>query len=260
MMKKLAKISLLVMLINLAACSGFSTTDETVHWTAEKIYHKAKAALEENDYAEAIRLYELLEARYPFGDYAKRAQLEVIYAYYKNDEPQSAIASADRFIRLYPSHQHVDYVYYLKGLVHANMNAGLFDRFLPLRWSQRDQTTARQAFQDFKQLTQLFPKSRYVPDAQQRMIFLRNNMATFEASVAHYYLQRGAYVAAVNRAQVVIENYQRTAAVADALVIMTKAYRVMGMEKLALDAFDVLKLNYPDHKGIAEIRAMQLDS
>lgn len=228
--------------------------DETKNWSAERIYTEGKDALGSGEYETAIKLFETLEARYPFGRYAQQAQLEVIYAYYKYNEPVSAVAAADRFIKLYPRHPFVDYAYYLKGLANFNAGRGLVERYLPQDLSQRDPGAARQAFQDFDDLVKRFPSSKYTPDAAQRMIYLRNNLAKYEVNVASYYMKRNAFVAAANRAKYVVENYPRTPAVPDALGILAKAYKVMELNDLSSDALRVLELNYPTHPALASAR------
>jgi outer membrane protein assembly factor BamD len=219
-------------------------------WPAKRFYSEAKEALEDGDYITAIEYYEKLEARYPLGKYAQQAQLDIIYAYYKYEEPESAIVAADRFLKLYPRHPKIDYVYFLKGLVYFEFNQGSLERFLPLERSQRDPTSLRRAYQVFSELVMRFPKSKYYQDAKQRMIYLRNVLAMHELQVAEFYMKRGAYLAAANRAKTVVESYQRTPAVPDALVILSKSYKIMGLNDLYADTLKVLKLNYPEHEGI----------
>jgi outer membrane protein assembly factor BamD len=219
-------------------------------WSAKRFYSEAKEALKDGDYITAIEYYEKLEARYPLGKYAQQAQLDIIYAYYKYEEPESAIVAADRFLKLYPRHPKIDYVYFLKGLVYFEFNQGSLERFLPLERSQRDPTSLRRAYQVFSELVMRFPKSKYYQDAKQRMIYLRNVLAMHELQVAEFYMKRGAYLAAANRAKTVVESYQRTPAVPDALVILSKSYKIMGLNDLYADTLKVLKLNYPEHEGI----------
>lgn len=232
--------------------------DETKNWSADRFYSEAKDALNSGEYETAIKHYEGLEARYPFGRYAQQAQLEVIYAYYRYDEPESAIAAADRFIKLHPRHPFVDYAYYLKGLVSFNEDRGLVERYLPSDPSQRDPGAARQSFQDFSELIKRFPNSKYVTDARQRMLFLRNNLAQYEVNVADYYMRRGAYLAAANRAKYVVENYQRTPAMPEALSILASAYKIMDLGELADDALRVLELNYPGDPRIAQVKNLEV--
>jgi outer membrane protein assembly factor BamD len=217
--------------------------DETEGWTAAELYNKAARELDSANYKRAIELYQKLETRYPFGRYAMQGQLDVAYAHYKAEEPEQAIAAADRFIKLYPQNPYVDYAYYLKGIVNYNRSVGFIDRFIPTDASQRDPGSALDAFQDFSELVQRFPDSKYAEDARQRMLYLRNNLAKNEVNVARYYMRRGAYIAAANRAQYVIERFQRTPAVEDALEVLIDAYTMLGEDKLAADARRVLELN-----------------
>lgn len=237
----------LVLLGFLGGCSLLpDQIDETKDWSAQKLYSEAKSALSEGDWEQAIDYYEKLEARYPFGRYAQQALLESAYAYYKFDEPDSAISAVDRFIKTYPRHPNLDYAYYLRGLVNFTRGDTFMDRILPRDPSERDAGTAKQAFLDFGELVKRFPESRYAKDAGQRMVFLRNNLAQYEMHVADYYMRRGAYVAAANRAKLVIESYQGTPAVPEALVTLVQAYRKLGMDDLAADTERVLKLNYTE--------------
>ncbi len=230
-------------------CAWFSKNqekekDEYADWTAEQFFKEARHSLVTKAYEKAIQLYEKLEARYPFGNYATQAQIDVAYAYYKNQEPDSALAAADRFIKLNPSNPHVDYAYYLKGLINYNRGISFIDRFLPTDSSQRDPGAARDAFRDFNELIAKFPRSRYTGDAQKRIIALRNNLAMYELHVADFYMRRGAYLAAVDRCVQIIETYQRTQAVPLALKIMGQAYRKLALNELADDAARVYALNY----------------
>jgi outer membrane protein assembly factor BamD len=172
-----------------------------------------------------------------------QSQLDVAYAHYRADEPEAAIAAADRFIKLYPQNPYVDYAYYLKGLVNYNRSVGFLDRYVPTDASQRDPGSALDAFVDFSALVERFPDSRYAEDARQRMLYLRNNLAKHELNVARYYMRRGAYLAAANRANYVIERFQRTSAVESALEVLVDAYTALDKPELAADAKRVLVLN-----------------
>ena len=251
---------LLLLLALLGASSGCSLIpdqiDQTENWSASKFYSEAKKSLSEGDYEEAIQYYETLESRFPFGKYAQQAQVEIAYAYYKYDEPASAIAAADRFIKLHPRHPHVDYLYYLKGLVNFNAGKDLISKYIPQDPTQRDPGAARASFDDFSILVRKYPNSKYSADSRQRMLFLRNNLSEYEIHVANYYMSRDAYIAAANRAKYVVENYQKTTAIPKALSIMAKAYKLMGLQDLSDDALRVLKLNFPDHPELAVIENM----
>jgi len=219
--------------------------DETAGWSPNKLYTEAKDAMSEGAYDKAIKLFEKLEARFPYGRYAQQAQLEVAYAYYRQQEPASAIAACDRFIRLHPNHPNVDYAYYLKGLANFNEDLGLLGYVSFQDLSERDPKAARDAFDAFKVLVEKFPESRYTPDATARMKYLVNALASHEVHVAHYYMKREAYVAAVNRAQFAIKTYPEAPANEEALFIMVKAYDKLGMNDLRDDAERVMRKNFP---------------
>lgn len=229
-----------------------SDTDEYAGWSAEKFYSEAKKALTEGSYQKAITLYEKLEARYPFGKYATQAQLDVAYAYYKNDEAESAIAAADRFISTNPRSSYVDYAYYLRALVNYNRGISFIDRFMPTDTSQRDPNPAKDAYQQFSELVTKFPNSTYAEDSRKRMISLRNNIGMYETHVANFYMRRGAYLAAARRCAEVIRDYQRTPAVPVALQIMEEAYRQLEMDDLADDTARVYAHNYKGGVPVAD--------
>lgn len=257
---RLLILMLMLMSTLMTGCSWFGEKpDITKDWSAARLYSAAKERLENKDYEQAIDYYEKLEARYPFGPHSQQAQLDIAYAYYMNDEPASAVAAADRFIKLHPRHPNVDYAYYLKGLANYVKTGGLLSRIVTRDYSKRDTGAALEAFQDFNELTRRFPNSKYAQDAAQRMLFLKNTLAMHEVHVANYYLSRAAYVAAANRARYVVENYQRTPAVPDALVILAKSYKAMRLPNLSEDAVRVLELNYPDHPGIQEVAELDVD-
>ena len=238
--------------------SSSSEEDEYADWTAEKFRTEAKAAVDAGSYEKAIKLYEALESRYPFGEDSAQTELDIAYAYFKNNDPDSAIAAADRFIKMNPRSPGVDYAYYLKGLVNYNRGIGFVDRFLPTDTSQRDQGTAHDALVNFEELIRRFPESKYVPDARLRMIALKNNLAMYEVHVARYYMKRKAYVAAANRATTVIEKYQRTAAVPYALLVLQEAYTNLNLEDLAQDTARVYELNYPNGPPVPEHKSSTL--
>ena len=257
------RISGLIIMISLflSGCSLIpDQIDTTKDWSASKFYSEAKKSLSEGDFEEAIKYYEQLEARFPFGKYAQQAQVEIAYAYYKYDEPESALIAADRFIKLHPRHPHVDYLYYLKGLVNFNAGKDLISKYIPQDPTQRDPGAARSSFDDFAVLIRKFPSSKYSEDARQRMLFLRNNLAEYEIHVARYYMKRQAYLAASNRAKYVVENYQKTTAVPKALAIMTNAYQAIGLDDLSKDAMRVLMKNYPDYQDGAAAQANNKES
>jgi outer membrane protein assembly factor BamD len=223
-------------------------------WNAEKFRTEAKTAVDSGDYQKAIKLYEALESRYPFGESSAQTQLDVAYAYYKNSEPESALAAADRFIKMNPRNPRVDYAYYLKGLVNYNRDIGFIDRFLPTDTSQRDPGSAREAYNNFSELARRFPGSHYLADAKLRMVALKNNLAMHEVHVARYYLKRKAYIAAANRASGVIEKYPRTPAVPYALQVMRDAYTELNLRDLADNTQRIYELNYPDGPPVPEYK------
>ena len=252
---RLSRYFVLVILLLVSGCSLLpEEVDKTKDWSASQIYAAAKEEMSDKNYEQAIDYFEKLEARYPFGRYAQQAQLEIAYAYYKFDEPDNAIAAADRFLKVYPRHPNVDYAWYIKGLTNDNRGKSLLDKVVPQDPSERDLTSMRDAYDDFHELTQRYPNSKYYLDSAQRMVHLRNNMAAYELHVADYYMRRSAFIAAANRAEYVVENYQRTPAVPEALVYMVRAYNKLGVEDLASDALRVLELNYPDHPDLQALR------
>jgi len=221
--------------------------DDRSDYTAEQYYQDAKAQLDEEKYTRAIELYQELESNYPFGTYTEQAQLEVIYAYYKNDNPEAALAAADRFIRLHPTHENVDYAYYLKGLVNYTADNTFLEMLTEGESSpDRDPRSTQESLNAFQELVNRFPESRYANDARQRIAFLHNALAMHEIHVADYYMRRQAYVAVVNRSKYVLQEYPRTPAVEHALGMMMIAYERMGIEDLSADSRRVLSMNFPD--------------
>src|SRR5512146_939970 len=230
----------------LGACAGSTEYDETANWSAQRLYGEAKDSMASKDWGQAIKYFEKLEARYPYGRYAQQAQLEIAYSYWKDSERASAIAAADRFIKLYPNHPNVDYAYYLKGLINFNENTGLLSGLSNPDMSERDPKATREAFATFKELVTRFPSSKYTPDAIERMRYLVNSLASHEVHVARWYMRRGAYVAAANRAQYAVKEYPRAPATEEALSIMIHAYGALGLDDLRDGAARVMKANFPN--------------
>lgn len=248
-MRPLKVLATLVLFSLLSACSWFGGDEKVAPDVPEQeLYEEALSALESQNYDLAVEKLQLLEARYPFGRYSEQAQLELIYAYFRNYEPASASAAADRFIRLHPNHDNIDYAYYLKGLTAFEQDRSFIAQYLPIDVSQRDPGAALDSFESFSTLLTRYPDSEYAPDAQKRMQFLKNRLAAYEIHVAAYYMKRQAWVAAANRGRYVVENLQETPAVPDALAIMAEAYTELGMDELAKNSLDVLALNFPDYK------------
>jgi outer membrane protein assembly factor BamD len=242
----------LVLTLGLLAGCGAKRVDPTRDWSASQLYTEARAALDRDNFDQAVEYYESLEARYPFSRFAQQAQLEVAYAYYKADEPDMALAAADRFIQINPRHPYVDYAYFLKGLVNARRHEGFMDRWFTRDARERDPEPLRQAFEDFGTLVRNFPDSRYADDARQRMIHLRNVLAGHELYVAEFYMRRGAWLAAAQRARTVVERYHESDATLDALEMMVRAYRELELDDLADDALRVLEAN--DAERAARLR------
>jgi outer membrane protein assembly factor BamD len=239
----------LILALFLSACAIFgdpTEVDETKGWSVQRLNSEAELAMRARDYDKAIGYYEKLKSRYPHGRYALQAELEIAYAFYKKGEAASAIAAAERFIKLHPHHPNVDYVYYLKGLATFN-ERGIVEKLTKQDISDRDPKALRDSFAAFKELITRFPESRYAKDATLRMSYLVNTLAEHEMHVARYYMKREAYIAAVNRCKYVIETYPQTPAVEQALVTQISAYDMLGIEDLKADAMRVLKTNYPNN-------------
>jgi outer membrane protein assembly factor BamD len=250
---RLVTAVLLATALCLSACA--SLEDPTRDWGPERLYEEAKTKLKDGQHEEAIKLFETLQARYPYGQHAVQSQLEVAYAYYKNQEPALAVAAADRFVRQHPTHPNVDYAYYLKGLTNFRTDPGLIEWLIagadePI---DRDPRAVREAYAAFKELVDRFPDSRYAPDAKDRMAYLVDAQARYEILVARYYFDRGAYVATINRCKQAILNHPRAPSVEDALGLQALSYRLMGMNELMEDTLRVLRQNFPESRYLTEI-------
>ena len=212
----------------------------------EKLYERAHNMLGSGDFRNAIRQYEALDARYPFSEQARQGRLDLLYAYYKAGEKESALDAADQFIRENPTHPRIDYAIYIKGLVQFERTPNMLERTFRADLTERPPQDARASFQSFQQLIERYPTSDYVHDARLRMVFLRNRLANYEVHVADYYLRRRAYVAAIARARFCIESYDGAPAVRQALDVMISSYEGMGLDDLAEQARSVYALNFPD--------------
>jgi outer membrane protein assembly factor BamD len=244
---KLARYAAFVAALVLTGC-GSMTADETVGWDANKLYTEAKSLMSKKDYEQAIKMFEKLEARYPYGRYAQQAQLDIAYCYFKSGEPDLAILSADRFIKLHPNHSDVDYAYYLKGLANFNEDLGVLGNISSKDLTQRDPRAAIEAFNAFRELVERFPNSKYVADSKLRMQYLINTLAAHEIHVARYYYKRNAYIAAVNRCQAVIAQYPNAPSHEDALFLLVASYDKLGLDTLRDDTERVLRQNFPNSK------------
>ena len=256
-MRSLAVIAALFLATLLSGCGLLpEVKDETVGWSANKLYSSAKESMSEGSYETAIKYYEKLESRYPYGRFAQQAQIDMAYSYWKSGETASALAACDRFIKLHPNHPNVDYVYYLRGLINFNEDQGLLGLLSQQDMTERDPKGARESFDAFRELITRFPDSKYTPDATLRMKYLVNALASLEIHVARYYMKRGAYVAAVNRAQYAVKTYPDVPATEEALFIMVKAYDSLGMDDMRNDSERVMRKNFPNSvyytRGLAE--------
>jgi len=245
----LFKLALLLLLALLAVgCHrGEKKQDETEVLPVDQMYKVGHRATEEGNWTKAIKYDQRLIARFPFGAFTEQATLELAFAQYKSDKPEDAYSTINRFIKTYPTQKHIDYAHYLRGVINFDRDRGFLDHYANQDMTKRDQGNTLQSFEDFNELVTKFPDSRYTPDARQRMIYLRDNLARAQLNVAEFYLDRGAYVAASNRAKDIVEKFQRTPEAGDALAVMVIAYKAMAQEKLAADSERVLQLNYPDH-------------
>ena len=231
-----------ILLLALGGCR--SHRDDLTKSSPEVLYKKARNSLTAYDYASAIKVYEQLTARYPFTPQARQARLDLIYAYYRAGEAESATDAADTFVRENPTHPRVDYAWYIKGLVDFERTPNGMERLFHADLTKRPPTTAKKAFTAFRTVVEQYPKSEYAHDAQLRMIYLRNRLADYEVHVAEYYMERGAFVAAANRAKGEIEQYDGAPATQQALAIMIEAYDRLNLPDLAANARKVYQANY----------------
>lgn len=244
-MKRLQIFFLVSLIAVLAACAK-NDEDKNPYkdMSATQLHAAAKKSLQKKEYATAAKQLEAMETMYPFSDYTEQSQLDLIYAYYQNEEYPSAAATAERFIHLYPRAKHVDYAYYMKGLANFQQTRGVFAKMLPMDESWRDPGSQTQAFIDFSVFIQKFPESKYKANALQRMIYLRNMFAQHELNVSHFYFKRKMYVAAIERASYLVKNYPQAPSAQKALVIMYKANQALGLSQAADDAMKVYQATY----------------
>lgn len=236
----------------LAACASSKPIDETANWSPDKIYAEAMDNRNSGLYEKAVQLFEKLEGRASGTPLAQQAQLEKAYTHYKAGEQAQAVVTLDRFLKLHPASPAIDYALYLKGIVNFNDNLGLFSSLSRQDLSERDQKSAKVSYEAFRELVQRFPDSKYASDARLRMTYIVNSLAGSEVHVARYYYQRGAYVAAINRAQLAVTDYQGVPAAEEALSIMVKSYEALGMQDLAQDTRRVLEKNFPDSEFLGK--------
>ncbi len=271
-MSIISRSLILFLVFQLSGCAfGWLKTtkkgENTEGWTVTQFYDAGKQDMEDADWKSAIGFFIALEARYPYGRYAQQAQLYVAYCHYKEDDQEAAIVAADRFIRLHPNHPNVDYAYYIKGLSSFNDEKGMagyvMKNWINQKMSERDPKASNQSFQSFKELVTRFPDSPYRSDSIKRMNFLFNTVAMGEIFVARYYMSRGAYVAAINRAQFTLNEYPQTPATKKALEIMVNAYDKLGMYDLRDDAERVMQKSFSNNQessGIANSDSISWNS
>jgi len=236
-------VALCIVLLAVAGCRTHRERDEKKA-SPDVLYKRARHDLNSNDFNAAIKIYEQLTARFPFTDEARQSRLDLIYAYYRAGERESATDAAETFIRENPTHPRVDYAWYVKGLVEFERTPNVIEHLFRADLTQRPPSTARKAFAAFKTVVEQYPKSEYAHDSLQRMIYLRNRLASYEVHVARYYFKRGAYVAAAQRSKGVIEQYDGAPAVREALQIMIESYDRLNLQPLAAQTRQVYEANY----------------
>lgn len=256
-MKRLAVCCLaLLVATQLSSCESTSPLDRdsqvTLNWPVEKLYNEAKNESNGGNYGRAVRLYKILQSRYPYGRFAEQSLMDQAYAEYRDEKPVDALQSIARFEKLYPKSSNMDYVLYLKSLVLFNEDSGLFNQGGPTNWEERDPKANKEAYQVLNDLVKRYPNSRYAHDATKRINKIVDSLGGHELSVARYYMNRGGYLAAANRAQNVVKDFSNTPHVEEALAIMELAYKKMGMNQLSQDARRVLELNYPQSRYLAQ--------
>jgi outer membrane protein assembly factor BamD len=236
---------LMTLAVLLAGCNSTPTVPES-QWSAERLYSEAKEEASLGNYERAGKLYERLEGRASGTALAQQAQIERAYMLYKSADKAQALSVLERFVKLHPTSAALDYALYLQGLINFNENLGVMGSLSNQDLSERDQQASRDSFQSFKQLVDQFPQSLYADDARLRMNYIVNSLASYEVHVARYYFRRGAYVAAVNRAQTVVAEFQNSPSAHEALFIMSQSYDKLGMPELRDDADRVLRQSFPD--------------
>lgn len=239
-------LAAIVVSIGLAAgCAGNDEQQTAVDNLAEA-YDDAQNYVSRGNYRRGIQIYEAIQARYPFSDLSRQIQLQLMFAYYKAGMKEQAVEAADTFMRENPIHEKVDYALYIKGLAYFEDEAGFLERRFKKDVTQRPPKEVAESYSSLRRLVDRYPASEYAADAEQRMVFLRNLLSSYENHVADYYLRRGAYIAALNRAKNALEDYNGAIGNADSLRIMQQAYEKLGMHDLAADARRVLELNFPN--------------
>lgn len=247
-------LCLSLVLFLLAGCSGSAFDPSTAYkgQTAKQLNDNGVKQLKQAYYQDATQYFRTLEARYPYSEYTAGSQLDIIYAYYMNDDDASALLAADNFIHLYPTDPNVDYAYYMKALVNFDSSVGLLERHLPIDLATRDLSAAKQSFLEYSELIHRFPRSRYVPDALKRMAYLRNLLALHELQVAQFYFAHQAYIAAAGRAEVIVLHYQGASVMPEALVVLYQSYQKLGLSEQADKVLRIYNANYPTLKPLSD--------
>ena len=251
-MLRIAKVSLLLCLASMAVV-GCGRENVAEDQGPEFLYMRGFDAMDASNFAGAIQYFNALEARYPFSPESRQAQLDLIYLYYRSQQPEQAIDAAEEFERENPTHERLDYALYMRGLVRFDQAPNIIERLLRVDLSLRPPKDTLRSFSTFQELIRRFPDSEYVPDARQRMVFLRNRLAEFENHVADYYLRRGAYVAAINRAKYALEHYPEAPQLEKTLQVLVTAYDQLGMRDLAADARRVLRESFGEESATAQL-------
>ena len=257
-MQRLFRLSYILLIMTLSGCSSlgsiFEEKDPTVGLTASQLYAQGKEFLDAADFNNAIKLFEILEARYPFGKYSTQAMLDISYAYYASNQKDEAIIEINRFIRLYPNHPNVSYAYYLRALSNFDKDANIISRFFGHDPSRYDVTDLKNSFNDFTTVVNRFPDSKYADDSINRLRYIKNQIARNELYIAKYYDKRSANIAAIERVKYMLENYGGTPSSEEGLVILVKNYNDLKLYDLAYDSARVLKKNFPDYRIIKKDR------
>lgn len=249
MFSRLLQFGLLTLLVALLGACASASKHQAANLPdgkPEKLYERGLKQMDKRNYSLAIETFEKLEAKYPFGKYAQLAQLQTAYAHYKLGEPDAAIVAADQFVKLNPQHERVDFAYYIKATANATRYKGLFDKFFHKDLGDLDPNPLKQAFSDYKQLIRRFPNSDYVEESRQRMIDLRNALASHDLKIAEFYWRRGAWIAVINRCRDILVEYDGSTVLPHALALMAKAYNKLGLQEDYDETVSVFKTNYPD--------------
>lgn len=241
----LLRLLVALALISVATGCANNEEDETAVQDLTNAFELAQQAIERQNYSRAIQIYEAIQARYPFSEISRQVQLELMYAYYKSGKKEQAVEASDTFVRENPIHERVDYALYVKGLAYFEDEAGFLERRFKKDITERPPVDVMESYSAFRRLVERYPASQYSPDAEQRMVYLKNRLSAYENNVADYYLRRGAYIAALNRARNALEEYNGAQGNADSLRIMAESYDKLGMADLAADTRRVLTLNFP---------------